>query len=287
MFFQALKKFLIKFYTLIPFFLFFLIFFYLFFSSLDFLKGRSLFELIFSSHWKPLKGDFGFFTFWFSSFYVTALSAIIFIPVGLLISVYISEYANRKIKDILKPFFDVLSAIPSVVFGLWGFTVIVPLVSKIGKFLDIPTSGYSILSASLVLSLMVLPFMITLCLSIFEMVPFSLKESVLSLGATKFEMVEKVLIPQCKKGIIASIFLSLGRAIGETMAVMMVVGCTLRVPKTPFDPAYPIPALIANEFGEMMSISSYKGALLFSAFLLNLIVLIFHFIFRRAFLRKS
>lgn len=287
MFFQALKKIFIKFYTLIPFFLFFLIFFYLFFSSLDFLKGRSFFHLLFSSSWKPLKGIFGFFPFWFSTFYITVLSSMIFIPMGLLISIYISEYAKKKVKNIIKPFFDVLSAIPSVVFGLWGFTVIVPLVSKIGGILGISTSGYSILSASIVLSLMVLPFMITLCLSIFEMVPFSLKESVLSLGATKFEMVEKVLIPQCKKGIIASIFLSLGRAIGETMAVMMVVGCTLRVPKTPFDPAYPIPALIANEFGEMMSISSYKGALLFSAFILNLIVLIFHFIFRKAFLRES
>lgn len=286
MFSRSIKNFFIKFYTLIPFFLFIIIFVYLFFGSFDFLKGRSLLKILFSSSWKPIKGVFGFFPFWYSTFYVTVLSALIFIPMGLLISIYISEYAGKKLKNFLKPFFDVLSAIPSVVFGLWGFTLIVPFVSYLGKFLGISTSGYSILSASIVLSLMVLPFLISLCISIFEMVPFSLKESVLSLGATKFEMVEKVLIPQCKKGIIASIFLSLGRAIGETMAVMMVVGCTTRVPKTPFDPAYPIPALIANEFGEMMSISSYKGALLFAAFLLNFIVLIFHFIFRKMFLRS-
>lgn len=285
MLFKDIKNFFIKFYSLFPFFIFSSIFFYLFFSSLDFLKGRSFLETIFSSSWKPLKGVFGFFPFWFSTFYVTVLSGLIFIPLGLLISIYISLYAKKKTKNFLKPFFDVLSAIPSVVFGLWGFTLIVPFVSSLGKILGISTSGFSILSASIVLSLMVLPFMISLCTSVFEMVPFSLKESVLSLGSTKFEMVEKVLIPECRKGIIASVFLSTGRAVGETMAVMMVVGCTARVPKTPFDPAYPIPALIANEFGEMMSISSYKGALLFSAFLLNFIVLIFHFIFRKMFLK--
>jgi len=280
------KKFFINFYIITPFLLFLIIFFYLFFNSFDFLKEKNLLEILFSSNWKPLKGNFGFFPFWFSTFYVTMLSALIFIPLGLLISIYISEYANKKFKNLLKPFFDVLSAIPSVVFGLWGFTAIVPFVSNLGKIFGIQTSGFSILSASIVLSLMVLPFMISLCISLFEMVPFSLKETVLSLGTTKFEMIEKVLIPECKRGIIASIFLSFGRAIGETMAVMMVVGCTIKIPKTPFDPAYPIPALIANEFGEMMSISSYKGALLFSAFLLNLFVLIFHFLFRRVFLKE-
>lgn len=285
MFSNNIKKYFLKFYSLIPFFLFLIIFLYLLFSSSTFLKERSLYKILFSSNWKPIKGEFGFFAFWFSTFYVTILSAFIFIPMGLLISIYISEYASKKLKNILKPFFDVLSAIPSVVFGLWGFTVIVPFVSFLGNSLGISTSGYSILSASIVLSLMVLPFMISLSIGIFEMIPFSLKESVLSLGATKFEMVEKVLIPKCKKGLIASIFLSFGRAIGETMAVMMVVGCTTRVPKTPFDPAYPIPALIANEFGEMMSISSYREALLFSAFLLNLIVLIFHFLFRKMLMR--
>ncbi len=286
MFLAKIKKNLINLYILLPFFLFLIIFFYLLINSFDFLKGRDIFKTLFSSNWKPLKGNFGFLPFWFSTFYVTLLSAIIFIPMGLLISIYISEYSSKRFKNFLKPVFDVLSAIPSVVYGLWGFTAIVPFVSNLGKIFGIQTSGFSILSASIVLSLMVLPFMISLCISLFEMVPFSLKETVLSLGATKFEMIEKVLIPECKKGIIASIFLSFGRAIGETMAVMMVIGCTIKIPKTPFDPAYPIPALIANEFGEMMSISSYKGALLFSAFLLNLFVLIFHFLFRKAFLKE-
>lgn len=286
MFLAKTKKNLINLYILLPFFLFLIIFFYLLINSFDFLKGRDIFKTLFSSNWKPLKGNFGFLPFWFSTFYVTLLSAIIFIPMGLLISIYISEYSSKRFKNFLKPVFDVLSAIPSVVYGLWGFIAIVPFVSNLGKIFGIQTSGFSILSASIVLSLMVLPFMISLFISLFEMVPFSLKETVLSLGATKFEMIEKVLIPECKKGIIASIFLSFGRAIGETMAVMMVVGCTIKMPKTPFDPAYPIPALIANEFGEMMSISSYKGALLFSAFLLNFFVLIFHFIFRKAFLKE-
>ncbi len=250
-----------------------------------FFEKRSFFEALFSSKWKPLKGEFGFLPFWISTIYVTLFSSLFFIPLGVLISVYISEYSKKKIKNLLKPLFDILSAIPSVVFGLWGFIVVVPAISFFGKILGFNTSGYSIFSASIVLSLMVLPILISLLIEIFELVPFELKEAVLSLGATKWEMVKNVLIPQCKKGIVAGIFLSLGRVVSETMAVMMVVGNSIKIPKTPFDPAYPIPALIANNFGEMMSIPSYREALLFSALLLNLIVLIFHFFLRRVILR--
>lgn len=282
-----MKVFWAKLFSLLPFFIFLIIISYLAYNSAFFIKSKPVIKLIFSSNWRPSNGEFGFFNFWFSSFYITVLSAMIFIPIGFLISVYISHYCKKKYKIFLKTILDILSGIPSIIFGYWGFLLIVPFISFLGKIFGIPTSGYSILSASIVLSFMVLPIYVSLLSELFEMVPQELKEAALSLGLTKFEMVKNVIIPKCKNGIIASIFLSLGRVIGETMAVMMVVGCIFEFPKTPFDPAYPIPALIANNFGEMMSIPNYREAILFSALLLNLIVFIFHFLLRRAFFKTK
>jgi phosphate transport system permease protein len=249
----------------------------LFWKSEQILSTKPIADLLFSSSWQPVAGNFGFFPFIMGTVWVTALAMILAIPVSLLSAIYLSEYASGWTRGIIQPVVDLLAGIPSVIFGLFGILLIIPLIkNSIAPLFGISSSGYCVLAGGLVLAIMVFPILISLSFEVFQTVPREMREAALGIGATNWEVVKHVVLKKAFPGIIAAIILGFSRAFGETMAVLMVVGNVARVPTSIFDPAYPIPALIANNYGEMMSIPLYDSALMFAALLLLAIVMIFN-----------
>jgi phosphate transport system permease protein len=248
---------------------------------------KPLGELLTSSDWHPLRGEFGFRPFIVGTLWVTALAMLLAVPPCLLCAIYLAEYAPRRLRETVKPLVDLLAGIPSVVYGLWGTLAVVPVIRDVitpwaGKHLgfipllaaDNPT-GYGVLAGGVVLAVMVFPVIISVTEEVIRAVPDGLREAALALGATRWQMVKGVVLRRSLPGVIAGIVLGFSRAFGETMAVMMVVGNVPQAPRSIFDAAYPLPALIANNYGEMMSIPLYDAALLAAALVLLLVVLVF------------
>lgn len=268
-------------FSLFPLFLAANIFFILLLKAFPLLTFKSLPSLIFSSAWQPVKGQFGLWPFILGTFWVTITAFALAVPVSILTSIYIAEYAPDQLKKILIPVIDLLAGLPSVIYGMWGVLLIVPLVGKyLAPLFDTYSSGYSILAAGIVLAVMILPTIINVSVEVLNSVPAALKEAALSLGATRFEVVRYVVLKKALPGIVAACVLGLSRAFGETIAVLMVVGNVPEIPRSLFSPAYPLPALLANNYGEMMSIPGYESALNLAAFLLLLIVLSFNLLAR-------
>jgi phosphate transport system permease protein len=273
--------------TGVPSFLVLLILVGLFRRSRAILGAKSFAGLLFGSGWHPLKGEFGFLPFLVGTLWVTAVAIIIAAPISLLTAAFLSDYAPRRIREAVKPVVDLLAGIPSVVFGVWGVLMIVPFVGNIlAPAFGVNSTGYSVLAGGIVLAVMIFPTIIHVTLEVFTAIPYELREASLSLGATRWETVKHVVLRKGLPGIIAALVLGLSRAFGETMAVLMVVGNVARLPKSVFDGAYPLPALIANNYGEMMSVPLYDSALMFAAFLLFAVVVVFNigarFILNRA-----
>jgi len=267
--------------TALPGFLVFMMLLGLFQKSRPILAIKSFTGLLFSSSWHPLRGDFGFFPFIMGTLWVTFVALIIALPISLLTAIYLSEYAPRIVREWTKPIIDLLAGIPSVVFGVWGLLMVVPLVGqKIAPLFGTYSSGYCILSGGIVLAIMVFPTIIHVSLEVFSSIPYPLREASLSLGATRWQTVKHVVLRKGSQGIIAAGVLGLSRAFGETMAVLMVVGNLPIVPKSVFDAGYPLPALIANNYGEMMSVPLYDSALMLAALVLLLVVLFFNILAR-------
>jgi phosphate transport system permease protein len=275
---DALGTRLMLFVTASVIFLFFLLVAVLISGSLNILRDQSLSELIFSSTWKPFSGEFGLFAVIIDTLIVTAISMFIAIPISLLSAIYIAEYAPKKFKNIIRPFIDVLAGVPSVVFGLCALLVFVPLIRHdIAPFFgNTISSGFGLFTASLILSIMVFPIIISLCLESFNAVPIALKEASLSLGATKWETVKKVIFRASGPGVLAAIFLGFGRAFGETIAVAMVIGNQELIPKSLFGPGQTLASLIASNYTEVSSIPILASALIFVALILFVVVLIFN-----------
>lgn len=241
------------------------------------LNDYSLFELLLHKEWKPLSGKFGFLPFILSSLWVTVLAILLAGPICLLSSIHLTQYANNNFLKLMQPVIDILAGIPSVIYGVWGIIVIVPFVSyKLAPIFHIQTSGYSILAGAVVLSVMIIPFILNILIDIFNSIPKELQEASLSLGANQWYTIKHVLIRKAFPGIISAMGLGLSRAFGETIAVLMVVGNVFAIPKGIFQPGYPLPALIANNYGEMLSIPLYDSALMLAALILLVIVLIFN-----------
>jgi phosphate transport system permease protein len=177
----------------------------------------------------------------------------------------------------MQPVIDILAGIPSVIYGVWGIIVIVPFVSNyIAPLFGKTTSGYCILSGAIVLSIMIVPFILNILIEVFRSIPEQLVESSLSLGASKWQTIKFVLLRKAYPGIISAMGLGISRAFGETIAVLMVVGNVAKIPKGLFQPGYPLPALIANNYGEMLSIPLYDSALMLAALILFFVVLLFN-----------
>jgi phosphate transport system permease protein len=262
----------------------------LYLKSQAILSTKPLSALFFSSTWRPMQGEFGFYPFIMGTIWVTAVAMLIAIPLCLLTSIYLSEYAKKRTRDWIKPVLDVLAGISPVVYGVWGVLAIVPFVEKIlmpfmqSAFGFIPLfqssnpTGFGILSGGIVLSIMVFPVIISVSEEVMRSVPFEVREASLALGATKWQTVKHTVLRKAMPGIIAAMILGLSRAFGETMAVLMVVGNVAQIPKSIFDAAYPLPALIANNYGEMMSIPLYDSALMFAALILLGVTILFNVI---------
>lgn len=249
-------------------------------------ENNSLLDLLFSSKWEPSKGEFGFLPFIVSSLWVTLLSLLISAPICLLSAILLTQYAKKWVMRVMLPVIDILAGIPSVIYGVWGILVIIPLVSEhIAPFFNIKSSGYSILTGAIVLSVMIIPFILNILIEIFKSIPKELTEVSLSLGSTKWGTIKRVLLRRAAPGIVSSFGLGLSRAFGETIAVLMVVGNVVKIPSGIFQPGYPIPALIANNYGEMLSIPLYDSALMFAALILLLVVIMFNLASRVAIIR--
>jgi phosphate transport system permease protein len=244
----------------------------LFVKARPILARESIVDLLLSSSWHPLKGEFGFYPFIVGTLAVTAMAMILAIPICLLSAIYLSEYSHRRVRDIVRPIIDLLAGIPSVIYGFWGVIVIVPLVRALGHAVGSPTTGYSLLSGGIILAIMVFPIIISVSTDVLQSVPAEATEASMALGATRWETVKHVVLKSARRGIMAAIVLGFARAFGETMAVLMVVGNVPKVPTSLFDPAYPLPALIANNYGEMMSIPMYDSVLMLAALVLLLVV---------------
>ena len=258
----------------------------LFLKSKAILGVEPLSRLLFSTAWAPLKGQFGFFAFIMGTVWVTMTALVLAVPVSILTAVYLSEYAPRWVREAAKPVIDLLAGLPSVVYGVWGVLLVVPFVGDVlAPLFGVTSSGYSILAGGLVLAVMIFPTIIHVTLEVFASVPQSLRDASLSLGATKWETTRHVVLRKGAQGILAAGALGFSRAFGETMAVLMVVGNVPAVPRSLFDPGYPLPALIANNYGEMMSVPRYDSALMMAALVLMLIVLFFNVLARRILVR--
>jgi len=249
----------------------------LYLKSQAVLSDSSFSEVIFSSDWKPMQGKFGFLPFIMGSLYVTLLALVIATPLCLLSAIYLTQYARKNMLRIMQPVIDILAGIPSVVYGVWGVLVIVPFISRtIAPMFGVESSGYTLLAGALVLAVMIIPFILNIMIEVMRSIPEELAESSMALGATRWQTVKKVLLRKAFPGIISAIVFGLSRAFGETIAVLMVVGNVAKVPESLLDPAYPLPALIANNYGEMLSIPLYDSALMLAALLLFVIVLVFN-----------
>ena len=259
----------------------FMIFIGLYLKSAPILKDKSLWELLTSSEWKPMKGNFGFWPFITGTIWVTSVSICLALPISLLTAIFLTEYAKSFVKKLVFPTLDILVAIPSVIYGVWGVLVIVPWISQhvAPHFMDFST-GYTVLAAGIVLAVMIIPLLVSLFIEVFSSVPIELREASLALGATRWQTTKQVVLRKTVPGVIASIVLAVSRALGETIAVLMVCGCVIAVPKSVLDPGYPIPALIANNYGEMLSMPLYESALMFAALILFVVVLVFNLLSR-------
>lgn len=238
-------------------------------------------DLIRSSDWSPTEGEFGFWPFVFSSLYVTLLSFLFAAPACLLSAIYLTQFASGRLIRFMHPVIDILAGIPSVIYGMWGILIIVPLVGQVlAPGLGLRSPGYSNLAGGMVLAMMCIPYMLNMLLETFKTVPAGMKEAALSLGATQWESVKHVIVKKSVPGILSAFGLGIAKAFGETLAVMMVVGNMVQLSANPFDAGYPLPALIANNYGEMLSVPLYDSALMFAAFILLVVILIINLFFR-------
>lgn len=238
-------------------------------------------DLLTSSEWIPAKMKFGLLPFVVGTLWVTVLSMLIAIPPCVLAAIYLTEYADYRIVKLIRPLIDVLAGIPSVIVGVWGVILIIPFIRDvIAPFFGVYTSGYTVLAGAIVLAVSVFPIVLQLLIEIFNTIPEDLSNASLALGATKWQTIKFVMLRKAGPGVVSAVVIAFSRAFGETMSVIMVTGNVPLVPLSIFDPAYPLPSLIANNFGEMLSIPLYDSALMFVALILFLIVLIFNIISR-------
>jgi len=253
----------------------------LYLKSRPLLELQPLSKLLFSSEWAPGRGDFGLFPFIMSTLWVTFAAMFIAVPPCILCAIYLTEYADSKISNFVRPIIDMIAGVPSVIFGVWGIIIIIPFIRDfIGPSIGVHTSGYTVLAGGIVLAVSVFPVIIQLLVELFKSIPVELREASLAIGATKWQTIKWVMLRKAGPGVVSAVVIAFCRAFGETMSVIMVTGNVVMVPHSLLDPAYPLPSLIANNYGETMSIPIYDSALMFVAFILFTIVLIFNLIAR-------
>jgi len=232
-------------------------------------------EFFTSSQWQPDAGKFGALTFIFGTFALTGLTILIGGPLGLAGAVFMAKIAPGWMREILKPAVELFVGIPSVVYGLVGMTVVVP---RIGEYLEPP--GYGLLAAAIVLSIMILPTVLSISEDAIRSLPSSLEEASYALGATRWQTISRILVPAAMPGILTSIILGMARAIGETMAVLMVIGNSPLFPESLIKPTSVLTTQIILEMGHTPFGSTWNNALFLMALVLLLITLVLIMIVR-------
>jgi phosphate transport system permease protein len=252
------------------------IFFFVFREGAPFLAKLDFSQFLFSIDWFPTsqtQAKYGVGALIVGTLSVTILAMVIAVPFGLGAAVFLSEFCAGKTKETLKVVIELLAAIPSVVWGFIGLTVMSPILIKV---FHVPI-GVNMLNGALLLALMSVPIMVSIGEDALKAVPDSYREAAIAMGATKWQLVWRVLLPAAKNGLLAAVLLGVGRAIGETMAVLMATGHSVRIPESIFDPVRTLTATIAAELGETSKGSDHYqvlfliGILLFSiTFIVNL-----------------
>jgi phosphate transport system permease protein len=201
--------------------------------------------------WDPVQDIYGGLPFLLGTLISSFLALIISIPFSLAVAIWLGEYYPKGwLPDFLKNTVELIAAVPSVIYGFWGLAVLVPIVRNLETHIGVAPIGQGIFASSLILAIMIIPYAASLGRSMIQMVPSQLKEAAYGLGATRWEVIRSVVLPYTKSGLFAGILLSLGRALGETMAVTMVIGNTSLMPTNIFAPGNTMASVIANEFTE-------------------------------------
>jgi phosphate transport system permease protein len=242
------------------------------------------FNFVTSSTWDPVAEQFGAFPLIFGTLVSSLIALLIAVPLSLGVAIYLTEFAPKVIRQPVAFLIGLLAAIPSVVYGLWGIFVLTPILrssvfpflrSTLGflPFFRGPIYGPSMLAAGIILSIMVMPYVMSVSREVLLAVPNTQREAALALGATRWEAVITAVVPYARSGIIGAIILGLGRALGETMAVTMLIGNRHEIGASLFAPSYTMAAAIANEFSEAVG-DLHLSALAYVAFLLFLVTVI-------------
>jgi len=246
--------------------------------------GQFGFQFLTSSVWDPVAERFGAFPLVFGTLVSSLLALLIAVPLSLGVAIYLTEFAPKAVRQPVAFLIGLLAAIPSVVYGLWGIFVLIPFLRKsIFPFLrdtlgflplfQGPIYGPSMLAAGIILAIMVMPYVMSVSREVLLAVPNSQREASLALGATRWEAVITTVVPYARSGIIGAVILGLGRALGETMAVTMLIGNRHEIAASLFAPGYTMAAAIANEFSEAVG-DMHLSALAYVAFLLFLVTVL-------------
>lgn len=246
--------------------------------------GKFGFDFISTSTWDPVAEVFGAMPLIFGTLLSSALALLIAIPLSLGVAIFLTEFAPMKIRQPIAFMLELLAAIPSVVYGLWGIFVLIPILKTtlfpflrdtLGflPFFQGPIYGPSMLSASIILAIMIMPFIMSVSREVLLAVPDSQRQAALALGATRWEAVITAVVPYARSGIIGAIILGLGRALGETMAVTMLIGNRHEIAASLFAPGYTMASAIANEFTEAVG-DMHLSALAYVAFVLFIVTVL-------------
>ena len=236
-------------------------------EGLPFIFKYGLKEFLFSSEWQPHLGKFGIYPMIVASLWVTLGAMVVGAPLGVAGALFLSEYVPKSVMNIIKPTIELLAAIPSVVYGFIGVMVLAPLIRD-----NFGGPGLSLLAGSIILGIMILPTVISISIDSILAVPQSYREGSLALGATTWQTIHMVIVKASKSGIIASIILGMGRAIGETMAVIMVAGNSVNIPHSPLDSVRTLTANIALEMSYATGL--HRQALFATGVILFIVIII-------------
>ncbi len=255
---------------------------FIFISGMPVIAKTGLYNFVTGTDWSPTAGIFGILPLIAGSLSVTLGALVIGIPTGVGCAVFLSEVAGKRTAHIFKSAIELLAGIPSVVYGFFGLivlvpairTYIVPLVQKVNP--DVSTSGFSILAGAIILAMMILPTIVSVSVNAINAVPLEYREASLALGADRRETITKVILPAARSGIFASIILGMGRAIGETMAVLMITGNVAVLPKSLLDPVATMTGTIAMEMS--YASPSHKQALFAIGIVLFVIIVLLNII---------
>ncbi|MCL6524336.1 MAG: phosphate ABC transporter permease subunit PstC [Thermoflavifilum sp.] len=235
--------------------------------------------------WDPVTGVFGALPFLIGTLLTSFLALLISIPFSISIALFLGEYfppgkGKNRLAGLVQEAVELIAGIPSVIYGFWGLFVLVPIVRNIETQWHVLPYGVGIFTASLILAIMIIPYAASLSREIISLVPDELKEAAYSLGATHWEVIRYIVLPYARTGIFAGILLSLGRALGETMAVTMVIGNTSAIPTSIFSPGNTLASVIANEFTEAAN-ETYLSALIELGLVLFVVTTLIHLIGKR------